>query len=42
MVWVCFLAEGTYWIVRIHGKVNGTMNRDILEEDLEASAWPQS
>ena len=38
MLWGCFSAAGTGRLVRIEGKMNAAMYRDILEENLLQSA----
>ncbi|KAK1801578.1 hypothetical protein P4O66_004533 [Electrophorus voltai] len=38
MLWGCFSAAGTGRLVRVEGKVNAAMYRDILEENLLQSA----
>ncbi|KAL0203521.1 hypothetical protein M9458_001539, partial [Cirrhinus mrigala] len=38
MLWGCFSAAGTRRLVRIEGKINAAMYRDILDENLLQSA----
>ncbi|KAK1801386.1 hypothetical protein P4O66_023067, partial [Electrophorus voltai] len=38
MLWGCFLVAGTVRLVRVEGKMNAAMYRDILEENLLQSA----
>jgi hypothetical protein len=38
MLWGCFSEAGIGRIVRIEGKMNGTKNREILDENLLQSA----
>ena len=39
MLWGCFSAAGTGRLVRIEGKMNAAMYRDILDENLLQSAF---
>ena len=42
MLWGCCSAAGTGRLVRIEGKMNAAMYRDILDENLLQSAGPQT
>ncbi len=42
MLWGCFSAAGTGWLVAIEGKKNAAKYRDILEENLLQCSGPQT
>ena len=38
MIWGCFSSKGTGVLQAIHGRMNGSMYREILEKNLQKSA----